>query len=153
MRQAANAQTEIPTISQQPPRGEVAGLAGRAKKTGAHARAKVLGTGTERESTRGGGEVIELERGITVYPPGPKVAGGVRSRRVCASTRRCITALPACAARARSKSPLIGPQAYHPRRRVTLSRTAQGSRERVVATEMVFPAAAAVHTPQLGRRR
>jgi hypothetical protein len=68
MRQAASAQTEIPTISPQPPRSGVAGLAGRAKKTGAHARAKVLVTATERESTRGGGEVIELECGITVYP-------------------------------------------------------------------------------------
>ena len=53
MRQAASAQTEIPTISPQPPRSGVAGHAGRAKKTGAHARAKVLVTATERESPSG----------------------------------------------------------------------------------------------------
>jgi hypothetical protein len=68
MRQAGNAQTEIPTISPQPPRSGAVRPAGRAKKTGAHTRAKVLATGSERESTRGGGEVIELECGIAVYP-------------------------------------------------------------------------------------
>ena len=81
MRQAASAQTEIPAISPQPPRSGVAGLAGRAKKTGAHARAKVLVTATERESTRGGGEVIELEcapsdrAGYTVIPTSNSMTG------------------------------------------------------------------------------
>ena len=37
-------------------------------KAGRPARARVLAAGTERESTRGGGDVIELECGITVYP-------------------------------------------------------------------------------------
>jgi hypothetical protein len=68
MRQAPYAQTEIPTISPQPRRSRAGRPAGQAKKTGAPARAKVLATGTERESTRGGGEVISLERGVTVYP-------------------------------------------------------------------------------------
>jgi hypothetical protein len=68
MQQAASAQIEIPAVSPQPPRSGAARPAGRAKRTGAHARAKVLATGTERESTRGDGEVIELECGITVYP-------------------------------------------------------------------------------------
>ena len=65
MRQAASAQTEIPTISQQPPRS---GVPGRAKKTGAHARAKVLVTATERESTRGGAALQPDDR--TVRGPG-----------------------------------------------------------------------------------
>ena len=68
-------------------------------------------------------------------------------------TRGCITALPACAARDRSKPPLIGPQACHPPRRVMLSRTAHRLRERVVAMGMVFPIAADVHASHLGRRR
>ena len=34
-----------------------------------------------------------------------------------------------------------------------LSRPAYRLRERLVAMEMVFPTAAAVHTPRLGRRR
>jgi hypothetical protein len=36
--------------------------------TSGPARAKVLATGSERESARGAGGVIELECGITVYP-------------------------------------------------------------------------------------
>jgi integrase len=39
-----------------------------AKKASGPARPKVLATGTGRDSTRGGSEVIELECGITVYP-------------------------------------------------------------------------------------
>jgi hypothetical protein len=68
MRQAVTAQTEIPTVSPQPPRSGAVRPAGRAKRASTLARAKVLATGTERDSTRGGGEVIELECGITVYP-------------------------------------------------------------------------------------
>jgi integrase len=53
--------TKIPTKSPQPARG-------RAAKASSPARARVLASGTGRESTRGGGEVIELDCGITVYP-------------------------------------------------------------------------------------
>jgi integrase len=38
------------------------------KKASSPARARALASGTGRESTRGGGEVIELEYGTTVYP-------------------------------------------------------------------------------------
>ncbi len=44
------------------------GRPGRVRKGGAPARPKVIATGTGRDSTRGGDEVIELECGITVYP-------------------------------------------------------------------------------------
>jgi hypothetical protein len=54
--------------SPQPGRGR-AGGAPRTRKGGAPARPKLLATGTGRDSTRdGGGEVIELECGVTVYP-------------------------------------------------------------------------------------
>ena len=56
--------TTVPTRSPQPDRGRP----GRAKKGGGSARPKVLATGTGRDSTRGGDEVIELECGVTVYP-------------------------------------------------------------------------------------
>ena len=59
--------TTVPAESPQPGRGR-AGGALRAKKGSAPARPKVLATGTGRDSTRGGSEVIELECGITVYP-------------------------------------------------------------------------------------
>jgi len=66
-RQSALRATFI-TESPQLGRGR-AGGAPRAKKGGALARPKVLATGTGRDSTRGGGgEVIELECGVTVYP-------------------------------------------------------------------------------------
>ena len=58
---------KVTAESPQPGRGR-AGGALRAKKGSAPARPKVIATGTGRESTRGGGEVIELECGITVYP-------------------------------------------------------------------------------------
>jgi hypothetical protein len=68
MRQAAFAQTEIPTSSPQPPRSAAARPAAeRPKKTRGPARAKVLASGTKRESTRGCREAIELECGITEY--------------------------------------------------------------------------------------
>jgi integrase len=68
MTQAAPAQAKIPTKSPQPARIGTGRHGGRAKKAAAPARAAVLAIGTGRESTRGGGEVIELECGITVYP-------------------------------------------------------------------------------------
>jgi hypothetical protein len=43
------------------------------------ARAQVLADGNGRAATRGGGEVIELECGITVYPARSEGAGGGRS--------------------------------------------------------------------------
>src|SRR5579859_2823112 len=62
MTQSAPARTKIPTKSPQPARGRAA------RPTGRTTQARVLASGTGRESTRGGGEVIELDCGITVYP-------------------------------------------------------------------------------------
>ena len=66
MTQAAPAVFKIPTKSPQPAR-KAARPAGRAK-AGRPASRRVLANGTGRAATRGGGEVIELEYGITVYP-------------------------------------------------------------------------------------
>jgi hypothetical protein len=70
MTQAAPARTKIPTKSPQASRdGTVRRPAGRQKKTTAGtARSTVIVGGSGRVATRGGGEVIELEYGITVYP-------------------------------------------------------------------------------------
>jgi integrase len=68
MTQAAPAQTKIPTESPQPSRQGTVRAAGRPKKASSPARARVLAGSTGRAATRGGGEVIELECGITVYP-------------------------------------------------------------------------------------
>jgi integrase len=68
MTQAAPAQTKIPTKSPQPARGGTARPARWPGKASNPARSRVLANGTGRASTRGGGEVIELECGITVYP-------------------------------------------------------------------------------------
>ena len=68
MTQAAPAQTEIPTESAQLSRKRAAPAAGRPKKASSPARARVLAGSTGRAATRGGGEVIEMECGITVYP-------------------------------------------------------------------------------------
>jgi hypothetical protein len=65
MAQAAPAVVKIPTKSPQP----AGGKPGRAK-AGRPAAGRVLVNGTGRAATRGGGEVIELEYGITVYPAG-----------------------------------------------------------------------------------
>jgi len=66
MTRPAPARTKIPTKSPQPARG---GPGGRARKAvGPVPRPSALASGTGRESARGGGEVIELEHGITVYP-------------------------------------------------------------------------------------
>ena len=67
MTQAAPAIFKIPTKSPQPARGKPGRPAGRAK-AGRPAPGRVLASGTGRAATRGGGEVIELEYGITVYP-------------------------------------------------------------------------------------
>ena len=66
MTQAPPAVFKIPTKSPQPAR-KAARPAGRAT-TGRPAAGRVLASGTGRAATRGGGEVIELEYGITVYP-------------------------------------------------------------------------------------
>jgi len=58
MTQAPPAGFKIPTKSPQPARGKAA----------RRAPGRVLATGTGRAATRGGGEVIELEHGVTVYP-------------------------------------------------------------------------------------
>ena len=67
MTQAPAVVFKIPTESPQPARGKAARPAGRAKAGGPAPR-RVLANGTGRAATRGGGEVIELEYGITVYP-------------------------------------------------------------------------------------
>jgi integrase len=75
MTQAAPTRTKIPTESPQAsPKGAAAAAAGRPRKASGPARAAVLVGGTERAATRGGGEVIELECGITIYPA--RSAGG-----------------------------------------------------------------------------
>jgi hypothetical protein len=73
MTQAPAAVFKIPTESPQPAPGKAAKPSGRAKKVLGAGRSPVLASGNGRAATRGGGEVIELECGITVYParPGP----------------------------------------------------------------------------------
>ena len=67
MTQAPPAVFKIPTKSPQPARGKAGRPAGRAK-AGRPAPGRVRASGTGRAATRGGGEVIELEYGIIVYP-------------------------------------------------------------------------------------
>jgi integrase len=67
MTQAPPAIFKIPTKSPQPAHGKAGRPAGRAKANRL-APARVLANGTGRAATRGGGEVIELEYGISVYP-------------------------------------------------------------------------------------
>jgi len=67
MTQAPRADFKIPTESPQPARGKAARPGARAK-AGRPSPGRVLASGTGRAATRGGGEVIELEYGITVYP-------------------------------------------------------------------------------------
>jgi len=67
MTQAAPAIFKIPTKSPQPARGKPGRPSGRAK-AGRPAPGRVVANGTGRLATLGGGEVIELEYGIIVYP-------------------------------------------------------------------------------------
>jgi hypothetical protein len=67
MTQAPSLGSKIPTTSPQPSSGKAARRAGRAS-TVRPVPGRVLTSGTGRTATRGGGEVIELEHGITVYP-------------------------------------------------------------------------------------
>jgi hypothetical protein len=66
MTQAAAAVFKIPTKSPQPARRARRGAA--TPKAAGVAAGRVAGAGT-RAATRGGGEVLELDLGITVYPP------------------------------------------------------------------------------------
>ncbi|MBV9384266.1 MAG: tyrosine-type recombinase/integrase [Streptosporangiaceae bacterium] len=66
MTQAPAAIFKIPTESPQPARK--AARPARRAKAGRPAPGRVLANGTGRTATRGGGEVIELDYGITVYP-------------------------------------------------------------------------------------
>jgi integrase len=73
MTQASAAVFKIPTESPQPARGAVR----RARKSTARPKAAALAAGRvagmeTRAATRGDGEVIELDLGITVYPPRDK---------------------------------------------------------------------------------
>jgi integrase len=71
MAQASGAISKIPTESPQLAVGRSARAVQpvrRARQGGGPARAQVLASGNGRAATRGGGEVIELECGITVYP-------------------------------------------------------------------------------------
>src|SRR5215469_2240957 len=63
MTQAVPAIFTSPTKSPQPVR-----RASRRAKAGRPATGRVLASGTGRAATRGGGQVIELDHGITVYP-------------------------------------------------------------------------------------
>ena len=66
MAQAAPAVVKIPTKSPHVPAASPDGrLGGHGPGAGP---GRVLANGTGRAATRGGGEVIELEYGITVYP-------------------------------------------------------------------------------------
>ena len=68
MAQAAPARTKIPTETPQLLHSGPARRAGRPKKGNRTALSWVITSGTGRATTRGSGEVIELECGITVYP-------------------------------------------------------------------------------------
>jgi hypothetical protein len=73
MAQASAAIFKIPTkIPQLVPdrvaKPPVAGSSARAKKASGTSRSPVFASGNGRAATRGSGEVIELEHGITVYP-------------------------------------------------------------------------------------
>ncbi len=66
MTQAPAAVFKIPTESPQPARK--AARPARPAKAARPAPGRVLANGTGRTATRGGGEVVELDYGITVYP-------------------------------------------------------------------------------------
>ena len=69
MAQATAAIVKIPTKSPQLTPGKSSARPKRQGKPGAQpGRPKLIAGGSERAATRGGGEVITLECGITVYP-------------------------------------------------------------------------------------
>ena len=77
MTQAPAAVFKIPTESPQPARK--AARPARRAKAARPAPGRVLANGTGRAATRGGGEVVELGYGITVYPAREERAAGGRS--------------------------------------------------------------------------
>jgi hypothetical protein len=79
MAQEAPVRTKIPTKSPQPARGGAAQPSAGRAEAGRMARGIVLASGTGRAATRGGGPVIELECGVTVYPARGMGTGGERS--------------------------------------------------------------------------
>ena len=68
MAQEAPERVKIPTEAPQLLHSGPARRVGRPKKGNRTARSWVIASGTGRATTRGSGEVIELECGITVYP-------------------------------------------------------------------------------------
>jgi len=68
MTQAPAAISKIPTESPQPTPRRAASSPGRPRRAPTTGRSPALAVGTGRAATRGGGEVIELECGITIYP-------------------------------------------------------------------------------------
>jgi hypothetical protein len=68
MTQAPAAISKIPTESPQPTPRRSAKSPGRPRRASSTGRSPALAGGTGRGATRGGGEVIELDCGITVYP-------------------------------------------------------------------------------------
>lgn len=68
MSQAEAAISKIPTDSPQPPPRRPVKSPGRPKRAPSTGTSPALAGGTGRVATRGGGEVIELDCGITVYP-------------------------------------------------------------------------------------
>ena len=59
---------KVPTKSPQPARGGAAQSPAGPAKVGRTLRGRILASGTGRAASRGGGLVIELECGVTVYP-------------------------------------------------------------------------------------
>jgi integrase len=68
MTQAPAAISKIPTESPQPTPRRAASSPGRLRRAPSTGRSPALAGGIGRAATRGGGEVIELDCGITIYP-------------------------------------------------------------------------------------
>jgi hypothetical protein len=90
MTQAPGAVFKIPTESSQRAPGKAPKPSGRARKVPHTGRGPVLASGNGRAATRGGGKVIELECGITVYPARCEGAAGGRSGTKTASGSRDV---------------------------------------------------------------
>jgi hypothetical protein len=68
MTQAPAAISKIPTKSPQPTPRRAASSTGRLRRAPSTGRSPALAGGIGRAATRGGGEVIEMDCGITIYP-------------------------------------------------------------------------------------
>ena len=68
MTQAPAAISKIPTKSPQPTPRRAASSPGRLRRAPSTGRSPALAGGIGRAATRGGGEVIEMDCGITIYP-------------------------------------------------------------------------------------